>query len=642
MKNIKQKYMCSHKSVWLAVVMSLSVLFYTACDSDDVGDNYYTFTGDTVGSYIEKNPDEYSELIQLLDQTNVMGLLKGYGMYTCFIPDNDAMARFYESKGRSSLNEFPADTLKKIVYDHIIKGYVIESEDFISGFLPNVTMSGRFLKMSYESNENGLSYVVNTNSVISSGDISVHNGVIHKITEVLAPTENTIVEAIAANEKFSLFYEALAMTGLDQELSLVEDKDYVPDPVMVGLYDGLVNNIGGYNIVPKTRKYGYTALMESDATYAANGITTIDELKQYAKQVYDMVYPEDAGITDVTNRKNSLNRFVAYHLVNKKIPSLYFIEKYDNTGSEYGTTHSVKTYDMYEYIETMCPNTLMEVRTIRTSNEYNVFNMITGTGEAVRLTEDYDNDAINGVYHEIDNILAYKKEFVGELTSKRIRMDVASFFPELANNNIRIGHATSEYPNQLFFFPHGYLERLTASQTTTVMYFNSDDRFKDYQGDEMFLNGMYDFEVVTPAIPAGTYEIRFGYQPTGNRGAAQLYWDGQPTGIPLDLTLRGSDPKIGYEEPGSRESDPFGYENDKMMRNRGYMKGGASYKVINEAWYSATGRNQGNALRKILGIFTLNKDTTHVFGVRAARSGEFMFDFLEFVPIEALEKEGVD
>ena len=49
------------------------------------------------------------------------------------------MARFYESKGRSSLNEFPADTLKKIVYDHIIKGYVIESEDFISGFLPNVT-----------------------------------------------------------------------------------------------------------------------------------------------------------------------------------------------------------------------------------------------------------------------------------------------------------------------------------------------------------------------------------------------------------------------------------------------------------------------------------------------------------------------
>ena len=180
-------------------------------------------------------------------------------------------------------------------------------------------MSGRFLKMSYESNENGLSYVVNTNSVISSGDISVHNGVIHKITEVLAPTENTIVEAIAANEKFSLFYEALAMTGLDQELSLVEDKDYVPDPVMVGLYDGLVNNIGGYNIVPKTRKYGYTALMESDATYAANGITTIDELKQYAKQVYDMVYPEDAGITDVTNRKNSLNRFCGVSPVNKKI-----------------------------------------------------------------------------------------------------------------------------------------------------------------------------------------------------------------------------------------------------------------------------------------------------------------------------------
>ena len=36
-------------------------------------------------------------------------------------------------------------------------------------------------------------------------------------------------------------------------------------------------------------------------------------------------------------------------------------------------------------------------------------------------------------------------------------------------------------------------------------------------------------------------------------------------------------------QPGTDPADPDGYENDKMMRNRGYMKGPASFKVINTA-----------------------------------------------------------
>ena len=624
-----------------AALFTIIVMSFSACDSDEIGESYYTFRGETMGDYLADRPESYSEFTQMLEITGVMGLLNAYGEYTCFVPDNEALNNFYRSKGRQTMNDFPLDTLKKIVYDHLIKDFVVTSDDFVDGFLPNLTMSGRNLKISYESGEGEVIIKVNTTSTIGIRDVEVHNGVIHTISEVLSPTENTLVEAISEDKNFSLFFEALLATGLNQNIAPIKDDTYEPGSLLE--VDGTFTGIGAIVRVPKERKYGFTALIESNETYAKHGIKNLDDLKAYAKQVYKDVYPDDEGITDVKNSKNYLNRFVAYHLINKKMSSRLLIEKYDNTGQYYdskGETHSIKTVDMFEYIETMCPNTLLEVRTLRSTNEYNIFNMV--NGEGIRLTSNFDNDAVNGVYHEIDNILAYTAEVEQMLSTKRLRMDAASFFPELTNNNIRVGHASPNYPCESWKFPRGYIDRVKTAETTTFGYINADDRFLDYQGDEVFLSGLYDFEITTPAIPAGTYEVRFGYQPTGNRGAAQLYWDGQPTGIPLDLRLLANNPKIGYITPGLDPTDQDGYENDKMMRNRGYMKAPASFKVINQAWYGgSSGRMSPSALRRILGIYTFNEAGTHTFTVKAVRGGEFMFDYLEFVPLEVLEKEDI-
>lgn len=621
------------------------LIFLNSCISDEIPqDAYYTFKGETVGEYIANRPETYSEFGKLLEKTGVMGLLKAYGKYTCFLPTNKAMFEFYNSRGKSSIDDFNPDSLKKIAYDHIIKNYIVKSEQFIDGLIPYLTMSSRFIKISVKPGTSTLKYYVNDNSLIEIKDIEVHNGIIHAIDKVLSPTEKTIVELIAEDPKFTLFYQALIATNLYQKLILIKDNTYVP-PENLLAYEGKFTGIGSIIRIPKEKKYGFTVLMESDYTYSKYGIYSIDDLKNFAKQIYDQIYPEDADITDITDSRNSLNRFIAYHLINKKITSKFFIERYDNTGRYYNTTgetHSIKSVDMFEYIETMCPNTLIEVRTLRKTNEYNVFNMIEETGKAVRLTDNFDNDAINGVYHEVDDILAYTREVDRMLSSKRLRMDAASFFPELTNNNIRVGHATVDYPSEFWMFPQGYIERLKTSENTQFGYFNADDRFCDYQGDEVFLSGLYDFEIITPPIPAGTYEIRFGYQPTHNRGAAQLYWDGKPTGIPLDLRILADDPKIGYVQPGTDPSDPEGYENDKMMRNRGYMKGPASFKVINTAWYSgSSARMTRSAIRRILGIYTFEKAGHHTFTVKAVRGGEFMFDYLEFVPIEVLEYEDI-
>ncbi len=632
----------SYKSIGLIFAF---LLVFNNC-SEDLGDNIYTVTDETVGEYLENRPDVYSEFVKMLDTTDVMGLLKAYGKYTCFAPTNDAIYDLYELKGKSSMEDFSLDSIKKIVYDHIIKGVEITSSDFIEGFLSDQTMGGRYIKISYATVDDKIVYYVNTTSTISEKDIEAHNGIVHQLSEVLLPTESTLNEAIAADNKYSLFYEALVETGLDEKLTPVEDESFEADESLIDTYEDVATGIGGLYHVPDERLYGFTAFVVSDETFANYGIEDLDDLKEYASLYYDQMYPDDADISDYTDSLNSLNRLIAYHLVNKQMSAEFLIEKWDNTGWEDDESHSVKTVDMYEYLETMCPNTLIEVRTVRANdNEYNVFNMI-DDANAIRLTEDYDNDALNGVYHEVDGILLYTTDVEAMLSSKRIRMDAASFFPELTNNDMRVGHADDDYPSEQWVFPEGYFDRITTSASTTLQYINSDDRFLDYQGDELFLTGMYDFEITTPPVPAGTYEVRFGYQPTSNRGAAQLYWDGIPTGIPLDLTLLADDPKIGYETPGTDEDDLEGYENDKAMRNRGYMKAPASFKCIKDAdnggWYTGPeGRNSSSALRRILGIYTFDETTTHVFTVTAVRSGEFMFDYLEFVPTEVIEYEDI-
>ena len=200
--------------------------------------------------------------------------------------------------------------------------------------------------------------------------------------------------------------------------------------------------------------------------------------------------------------------------------------------------------------------------------------------------------------------------------------------------------------NTLFSIPRGYIDRVTSSEQTQVGYLTPYDGYCDYEGDEIYLEAtsgnLYDFSIITPAVPAGTYEIRFGYLANGGRGVAQLYVDDVPCGVPLNMNITGTDPSIGYVTPASDPSDPFGFLNDKMMRNRGYMKGPSVYHAASTIWYRAeTARFESVSLRHILGIYTFKTAGTHKLTVKGLSGGQFMFDYLEYVPTSALESEDI-
>jgi len=618
------------------ILVFVSLGFFSACDSDEVGSNLYTFTDKMMGEYLNDSTD-FSEFSALLDTTGVTGLLNGYGSYTCFAPSNEAMKKFYQLKGKKSLKDFPFDSLKIIAYDHIIDGSVVMYSNFIDGRLPQLSMSQRYLSISFS--DVGTAFVNKTSKIIRK-DILVHNGVIHKIDEVLNPTRSGIVEAISNDSTFTLFYKALIATGMADSLLMIKDDSYDPT-----LYSSFINMNTGREFnkqIPTSRKYGYTLLMESNNTLKENGITDLATMATHARDVYDQVYPADASVSDITDRRNSLNRFVAYHIINKQISYTKFIDTYD-------TGNMLKNKDMYEYIETMCPNTLIEIKKDRLLNQTNLINYLPESGKVIHITANYDNDATNGVYHEIDGLLEYNKDVYNELSNKRLRFDAASFFPELTNNDMR-GLPEQGLPtalkNTLFLLPRGYIDRISCSEQTQVGYLTPYDAYIDYEGDEIYLESsagkLYDFTITTPPVPEGTYEVRFGYVANGNRGVAQLYIDDIPCGVPLNLNNQANNPEIGSETPGTTPSDPFGYENDKMMRNRGYMKGPAVFKAERTVWYKAeSARYETSCLRKVLGIFPFSKAGTHKLTVKGLSGGQFMFDYLEFVPTSALEFEDI-
>jgi uncharacterized surface protein with fasciclin (FAS1) repeats len=630
------------------IIMSMLTIFlstaFISCDPPIEDESLYTFTDKLIGQYLTDtaHTEEFSEFANLLDTTKVLGLLNSYGYYTCFAPTNEAMRNYYQSKGKSGLKDFTLDSLKIIAYDHLIQGTVVKYVNFINGELSEMTMSGRYPLISFK--DDGTA-IVNETSYILKKDITVHNGVIHKIDKVLDPIRKGVVELISTDTKFSVFYEALISTGMADSLLKIADDTYDAAQYKSLILTPKEKNDWFYQEVPAYRNYGFTILMESDETFKAANINNLMDLKTYAAQIYDEVYPEDAHVTDITDRHNSLNRFIAYHLIDKRLSNVKFIDLYD-------TDHMLKTRDMYEYIETMCPNTLLEVKKERLTGRTNLFNPLNESA-TVSLTSDIDNSALNGVYHEIDKILTFNINTQTYLSSKRLRFDAASFFPELTNNNLRGSRfkqntTSTMYGEQSLHYqiPKGYISRIKASEQTVVGYLAGFPKFQNYMGDEIFLSAssgkLYDFVITTPPIPSGTYEVRFGYLTNGKRGVAQLYMDGVPAGVPLNLNNLATNSSIGYQAPGVNSEDLSGFENDKMMRNRGYMKAPACFKVVVSGWTGGENARYSNAnLRKIMGTYEFQTAGHHQLMVKGLSAGEFMFDYLEFIPTSALESEDV-
>ena len=88
-----------------------------------MGENYTTFTGETVSDFLQDN-EEYSAFVDALKTANALPLLESYGAYTCFVPNNAAMGTYVKEQGYGSFEHFldSVEAVKEMVFYHLIDG----------------------------------------------------------------------------------------------------------------------------------------------------------------------------------------------------------------------------------------------------------------------------------------------------------------------------------------------------------------------------------------------------------------------------------------------------------------------------------------------------------------------------------------
>ena len=300
--------------------------------------------------------------------------------------------------------------------------------------------------------------------------------------------------------------------------------------------------------------------------------------------------------------------------------------------------------DATDYYETMCPFTMMQLSYVSSTmyiNRRGIGSNYTIKGTKVLSPSESgnkDQGALNGVYHYIDDIIAYSTQVRDVVFNVRMRIDATTTSPEFMTSGARGREGYDECTG----FKNGYLKNWKFTDETLVSCRNRHQNFYSYQGDEVILLGQYDFTIKLPPVPEGTYEVRLGYCRWDTRGVIQAYFDGQPCGIPLDLRLHGDNAKIGWVAYST--NDETNQNIEKAMRNRGYMPGPRGVRLYDGSSYVVF-RTVERILRRIIVTTYIDDKQEHYLRFKQTLDNpkaEFAFDYIELCPKSVYDSERGD
>ncbi len=627
---------------------------------------------------------------------SLLKTLSTYGSYTCFAPTNEAIDKYLQEQYDRSLDGLNTGITSPYLEDltdsmatEIAKNHIIEmgymTTEISEGAFPMNTMNQRFTTVEWITDSVGRVFTLLNNSArITEQDLKMENGYVQVVDAVLNPSSYNIYELLAEQGSFKLFAEALHETGLYKLLGTYDiDPDYDGT-----LYGPAFSNKPGNPRYPESHRQRYTLLAETDDLLADASknhlgmeITSIKDLEKFAAEWYGR-----EALGEYSNPNNPLYKFLAYHIIDRQLlyssstgPGGFIMENYDHEGFK-SEVNMPTSFDRYDYFETMLPYTMIKVtkpftnetlytpygeeggnalkqeivinyaqdmgtRCNNPNMKYHINVVVerAATSKKRPGLEEFDQSAINGIIHTIDRILIYNEdEMAGNVLKERMRWDSSSLFPELTNNGVRwFPKAPSEgKAGELIYIPDNYCARLKKNNTQTNIFYlrpnwTSLTDYATYMGDEIVASGKYDFQYRLPHVPSGNYEIRFGFNQSSARGVMQMYIDNKICGIPIDMRY-GADTKIivgWYDEKDMSEEDKR--ENDKAMRNRGWMKGPASVHLTAD---KESMRLSEVAVRRIVGIFRLNSGVDHWIRFKdvteelPGKFNEFSQDYLEIVP----------
>ena len=468
---------------------------------------------------------------------------------------------------------------------------------------------------------------------------------IDSITYGEASGANLLPAIMAQDPNISLFNEALQLTHMSDSLYGVYDFGFAYEREMnTGIYS---QNLA--YAMTKVR-LGYTAFVETDAVYAAHGINTISDLKAYAAKVYDEMYPEDAAITDTTDRRNSLNRFVSYHLLDRMgtKSNLTAVGIKNDRAGEVAKKYNRNKIDIADWYETMMPHSLLKCSSPKLSTGETVFinrrglcHWVEVEGAEIINTDGKSAQGVaeNGYYHYIDDIIAYDKQTQQVVLDEQIIVNNSTMSPEFMNNDMRINNPFPlETSNGEVYIPQGALKNIQFNNEDTRLYYLFSQNWRNLQTDEFLVMGAFDFTIKLPSLPAGTYELNLGYTPSAARHVVAVYLNEELCDT-VDMRMAAQDERIGWVSDKYMDTPEEIAENDLLLFTNGYRKGLDYCYAMN----SESMRDDSYCLRRIITTFTTDGKTDYYLRCQNANpnddgTAQFMIDYLELCPTHLLNE----
>lgn len=698
-----------HKIGGMVAGVAFGALAFTSCSEQIDESNLYTFTGETITDYLRSDSTlsdfaKITDYAGLSDRLSAYGTytcfaptneaVKEYikelwedkksanhnGLYTGDVSDENTLDRLWKSEKRDSL-------CKDIVEAHLT-GLKKTSNDLLTG--SDITMMGG---NTHSPKRVGDDITIDGTSKIINRDHEVENGVVHTIDKLFYRSTNYIIDEMENMGIYNIWCDALKQTGLDEVM-----KEHIR-----------TNGVSWFTIDPETKypfaeyptscKVGFTVFAETDKVLQNKGITNWKELAAKANEWYKdcaswYSYLEDhpeikiSTGTDYTNQWNTLNMFLRYHILKYSLSMDKLVYSYNEL--EYA--------DVYEYVRTLLPYTMFKLTGVKENGSVGsiyinrVLNNPTltstpGANSKSAYEEAYKNSikesgikvggsstelsrqASNGWIHPIDDILCYESKVPNEVLNERMRFEFMSLLDESMTNQFR-GYSYLDFSSRFgrsdkkigaIRFPEGYFENMVIynGESSRIYYLAKDeaktlnngfnpanwDCWLDYQGDELFVRGAYDFAIKLPPVPKdGTYELRFGYVITGKRTMVQFSLGHSSDrskmttcDIPLDQRVGIESSTIGWTDP-DKDGD-LGAATDKSMHNRGWMRGPNYFSNFKKGAEGTARTNISRQphIRRVVTKQFFKQGEDNWFRCKTAMpddpEAEFELDYIEIVPV---------
>ncbi len=263
----------------------------------------------TIYDYLEENKEEYSDFIAILESGGIYKTLSAKNPfsdgYTLFLPDNDAVQNFISQNLQfASLSELLEDQQ----YVSLLSRYHVLTEAMHSNLFPfgafsDPTLSEDLLTVNFVIGTDSSFYKINNQAAVIAPNTEVSNGFIHEIGSVLEPVAYTSYEWLTRRPEYSIFVEAVELTGtrslIDLDLKAPEQR-----------------------LIPPV-----TLLVEPNEIYQESGIYSLDDL-------IARVSPDN---DDYTDPSNPLYNFVGYHVLKNN----YYLDDFQDITSNYNTNSEV-------------------------------------------------------------------------------------------------------------------------------------------------------------------------------------------------------------------------------------------------------------------------------------------------------------